>query len=66
MEQLKKNPHILKNMREELAGLLDERLDQRGIPRGTTGISSKVLDNKLAILQTERQGIANVSCDYVM
>ncbi|RUS91101.1 hypothetical protein EGW08_001126, partial [Elysia chlorotica] len=54
LEELRKNP-TLGVMREELAALLQEHVEKKGIPAGQRGISDQVLQSKLSMLQTQRQ-----------
>ena len=60
LEQLRQNP-TLGIMREQLAELLSEKVEKCGIPRGAPGITDQVLQNKLAMLQTQRQAYLQVS-----
>ncbi|XP_012939036.1 zinc finger protein DZIP1L [Aplysia californica] len=55
LEELRKNP-TLAVMRTELAALLQEHVEKKGIPPNQTGISDQVLKNKLSMLDTQRQG----------
>ncbi|GFO28330.1 Zinc finger protein dzip1 [Plakobranchus ocellatus] len=57
LEELRKNP-TLGVMRQELAALLQEHIEKKGIPPGQKGISDHVLQSKLSMLHTQRQ--ANV------
>ncbi|XP_064639285.1 cilium assembly protein DZIP1L-like isoform X3 [Lineus longissimus] len=61
---LRNNPSVLKGMKEELLQLLIEQLEDRGIPADTTGISNVVLNNKLDLLQKERQQIAKKNKNF--
>ncbi|XP_059169975.1 cilium assembly protein DZIP1L-like isoform X2 [Physella acuta] len=54
LEELKKNPSMAV-MREQLAELLQELVEKKGIPATQTGITDGVLENKLNLLQTQRQ-----------
>ncbi|CAG5125665.1 unnamed protein product [Candidula unifasciata] len=54
LEELRKNP-TLAVMREQLAEMLQEQVEKKGIPPGQTGITDEVLKSKLAILSTQRQ-----------
>ena len=60
LEQLRQNP-TLGIMREQLAELLSEKVEKCGIPRGAPGISDQVLQNKLAMQQTQRKAYLQVS-----
>ncbi|XP_071085075.1 cilium assembly protein DZIP1L-like isoform X1 [Haliotis cracherodii] len=63
LEQLRKNP-TLKIMHDEFASLLDEQVAKRGIPPGSPGISQQVLDNKLAMMRTQRQSYIKKFPDF--
>ncbi|XP_046557569.1 zinc finger protein DZIP1L-like [Haliotis rubra] len=63
LEQLRKNP-TLKIMHDEFASLLDEQVAKRGIPHGTHGITQQVLDNKLAMMKTQRQSYVKKFPDF--
>ncbi|XP_074658037.1 uncharacterized protein LOC141911004 isoform X2 [Tubulanus polymorphus] len=54
-QHLRKDPNILQGMKGELLDLLRDQLDERGITPDTTGISNVVLNNKLDLLDKERQ-----------
>nr|KAG5696484.1 hypothetical protein BaRGS_016523 [Batillaria attramentaria] len=54
LEQLRQNP-TLGLMREQLAELLAEKVEKCGIPRGAPGITDQVLQNKLAMQETQRK-----------
>ncbi|KAK3744300.1 hypothetical protein RRG08_030385 [Elysia crispata] len=54
LEELRKNP-TLGVMRQELAALLQEHVEKKGIAAGQKGISDQVLQSKLSMLQTQRQ-----------
>lgn len=61
LEQLRQNP-TMGIMRDELATLLDEKVEKCGIPHGTTGISDQMLQNKLGMQHTQRQSYLQVCC----
>ncbi|GFR94781.1 zinc finger protein DZIP1 [Elysia marginata] len=54
LEELRKNP-TLGVMRQELAALLQEHVEKKGIAAGQRGISDQVLQSKMSMLQTQRQ-----------
>ncbi|KAH9514221.1 hypothetical protein Btru_028421 [Bulinus truncatus] len=54
IEGLRKNP-TLALIRDQLAEVLQDYMEKNGIPKSQTGISDQVLENKLNLLQTQRQ-----------
>ncbi|CAL1533172.1 unnamed protein product [Lymnaea stagnalis] len=53
LEEFRKNP-TLALMREQLAELLQEHVEKKGIPPNQTGITDQVLESKLNMLRTQR------------
>lgn len=54
---LKHHPNIIQGMREEVANLLEEKLEKIGISRNIGGVKDSTLSSKLASQQCERQNL---------
>ncbi|PAA66951.1 hypothetical protein BOX15_Mlig016412g1 [Macrostomum lignano] len=58
LARLKGDRGIVEGLKSELAQLLEEQLEERGIGPNTTRISNRVLNEKLAMLAREREQVA--------
>uniref|UniRef100_A0A1I8FZB5 C2H2-type domain-containing protein n=1 Tax=Macrostomum lignano TaxID=282301 RepID=A0A1I8FZB5_9PLAT len=58
LARLKGDRGIVEGLKSELAQLLEEQLEERGIEPNTTRISNRVLNEKLAMLAREREQVA--------